>query len=52
MSMGRNIQGKVEVEALKQPKPEEPKSRESSICEGTLVTRSQALEESYIGVSA
>jgi hypothetical protein len=36
------IQGKAEVEVLKHPKAGQPKSRESSICEGTLVTRSRA----------
>jgi hypothetical protein len=40
MSMGQEIQKEAEVEELKQSKPEESKSRESSICEGTLVTRS------------
>jgi hypothetical protein len=42
VSIGRKIQRKVEVEALKHLKPEYPKRRESSICEETLGNRSRA----------
>jgi hypothetical protein len=42
MSTGRKIQRKAKVEVLKHPKPEEPKSRESSIYKWTLVNRSRA----------
>jgi hypothetical protein len=41
MSTGQEIQKEAEIEVLKQLKPKEKKSQESSICEGTLVTRSR-----------
>jgi hypothetical protein len=40
--MGQEIHKEAKVGELKQPKPEESKSRQASICEGTLVARSRA----------
>jgi hypothetical protein len=43
VSIGWKIERKVEVEVLKHPKLEEPKSRESSIYKWPLGSRSRAL---------